>query len=129
MSKVDLAIVDSVRERLVRILEEEGRVQEQRAECGGGGGGAASSYMHFIKLSIKEGTGVEELRQEVMRVLGEVWVILDAMSKRPCGVNKKVGTCVILRATRIIVYCVMICPFIKIHAIRCVDECQNGSPG
>ncbi len=80
VSKVDLAMVDGVRERLVRILEEEGRVQEQRAERGGGGGGAASADMHFIELSTKEGTGVEELRQEVMRVLGEVRVALDAMS-------------------------------------------------
>ncbi len=61
VSKVNLAIVDGVQERLVQILEEERRVQEQRAECGGGGGGAASTNMHFIELSIKEGTGVEEL--------------------------------------------------------------------
>ncbi len=62
VSKVDLAIVDGVRERLVRILEEEGRVQEQRAERGGGGdgGGAPSADMHFIELSIKEGMGVED---------------------------------------------------------------------
>jgi hypothetical protein len=78
--KVDLAMVDSVRERLIRILEEEGRVQEQQAEHDGGGGGAASADMHFIELSTKEGTGMEELRQEVMRMLGKVRVALDAMS-------------------------------------------------
>ncbi len=71
---------EQVRERLVRILEEEGRVQEQRVERGSGGGEAASADMHFIKLSVKEGTGMEELRQEVMRVLGKVQVVLDPMS-------------------------------------------------
>jgi hypothetical protein len=47
--KVDLAIVDGVQERPVWILEEEGRVQEQRVEHGGGGRGAASAEMHFIE--------------------------------------------------------------------------------
>ncbi len=79
-SKVDLAIMDSVRERLVRILEEEGRVQEQRPECSSIGGGAASPNMHFIELSIKEETGAEEMKQEVMRLLGKVQVVLDTMS-------------------------------------------------
>ena len=65
VSKVDLGIVDGARERLVRILEAEGRDQSDR---------------HFIELSIKEGAGVEELRQEVMRMLGEVRVVLDAMA-------------------------------------------------
>jgi hypothetical protein len=48
--KVDLGIVDGARERLVHILEAEGRGQYD---------------LHFIELSIKEGAGVEELRQEV----------------------------------------------------------------
>ena len=65
MSKVDLGIMDGARERLVHILEAEGRGQYDR---------------HFIELSIKEGAGVEELRQEVMRMLGEVCVVLDAMA-------------------------------------------------
>jgi hypothetical protein len=69
-----------VQERLVRILEEEGTVKEQRAERGSRGIGTAFAKMHFIELSIKEGTGIEELRQEVMRLLGKVWVILDALS-------------------------------------------------
>jgi hypothetical protein len=80
VSKVNLAIVDGVRERLVQILEEDGRVQEQRAERSGDGRGAASADMHFIELSIKEGLDMEELRQEVMRVLGKVRVVLDTMS-------------------------------------------------
>ena len=65
LSKVDLGIVDGTRERLVHILEAEGRGQYDR---------------HFIELSIKEGAGVEELRKEVMRMLGKVRVVLDAMA-------------------------------------------------
>lgn len=34
----------------------------------------------YIKLSIHDGTGVEELRSEVLRMLGEVRVVLDAMA-------------------------------------------------
>jgi nucleolar GTP-binding protein len=34
----------------------------------------------YIKLSIKEGTGIDELRAEVLRMLGEVRVVLDAMA-------------------------------------------------
>lgn len=34
----------------------------------------------YIELSIKEGTGVDQLRDEVMRMLGEVRVVLDAMA-------------------------------------------------
>jgi nucleolar GTP-binding protein len=34
----------------------------------------------YIKLSIKEGTGIDELRTEVLRMLGEVRVVLDAMA-------------------------------------------------
>jgi nucleolar GTP-binding protein len=34
----------------------------------------------YIKLSIHEGQGVDELRAEVLRMLGEVRVVLDAMS-------------------------------------------------
>jgi len=68
ISKVDLGIVDGARERLVQILEAE---RQQR-------GGDADHY--FIELSIKEGQGVDELRQEVMRMLGEVRVVLDAMA-------------------------------------------------
>ena len=63
ISKVDLGVVDGARERLVQILEAEG--------------GAPDG---FIELSIKEGQGVEALRDEVMRMLGEVRVVLDAMA-------------------------------------------------
>jgi len=69
ISKVDLGIVDGARERLVDILEEE---RKQHGDDG--------EETYFIELSIKEGDGVEELRQEVMRMLGEVRVVLDAMA-------------------------------------------------
>ena len=46
-----------------------------------GSGSGNNKHEHgIIELSIKEGLGVEELRQEVMRMLGEVRVVLDAMS-------------------------------------------------
>ncbi|KAL9180973.1 hypothetical protein ACHAXT_009778 [Thalassiosira profunda] len=69
ISKVDLGIVDGARERLAQIMEAE---RQQR------GGEASEDY--FIELSIKEGQAVDELRQEVMRMLGEVRVVLDAMA-------------------------------------------------
>jgi len=34
----------------------------------------------YILLSIHEGIGVDELRTEVLRMLGEVRVVLDAMA-------------------------------------------------
>lgn len=34
----------------------------------------------YIKLSIKEGVGIQEVRTEVLRMLGEVRVVLDAMA-------------------------------------------------
>lgn len=58
MSKVDLGIVPGAEEELREIL-----------------GGAP-----FIKLSIHEGTGVDELRTQILRMLGEVRLVLDAMS-------------------------------------------------
>jgi nucleolar GTP-binding protein len=67
VSKVDLGVVDGALERLGSILDAEG-------------GEGAVSERRFIELSIKDGLGVEELRREVMRMLGEVRVVLDAMS-------------------------------------------------
>jgi ribosome-interacting GTPase 1 len=34
----------------------------------------------YIKLSIRDGIGIDELRTEVLRMLGEVRVVLDAMA-------------------------------------------------
>ena len=76
VSKVDLGIVDGAKERLMDILEEE---RLERAKLRGSDNGANDEH-YFIELSIKEGQGVEELRQEVMRMLGEVRVVLDAMA-------------------------------------------------
>ncbi|KAL3767179.1 hypothetical protein ACHAWU_003270 [Discostella pseudostelligera] len=79
LSKSDLGVIDGARERLVHIIEAERRLmQQQQLQRGGGSSHASDKY--FIELSIKEGMGVEELRQEVMRMLGEVRVVLDAMA-------------------------------------------------
>jgi hypothetical protein len=75
VSKTDLGIVDGAKERLAQILEAE---QQQRG--GSNTGDDIDDARYFIELSIKEGQGVEELRQEVMRMLGEVRVVLDAMA-------------------------------------------------
>ena len=74
ISKVDLGIVDGARERLVEIMEAE-RLEKVKKGIDG------DEENYFVELSIKEGQGVEELRQEVMRMLGEVRVVLDAMAK------------------------------------------------
>lgn len=78
VSKVDLGVVDGARERLMDILQEER--DQRRKQRGKDQGEAADDAPYFIELSIKEGQGVEELRQEVMRMLGEVRVVLDAMA-------------------------------------------------
>jgi nucleolar GTP-binding protein len=58
VAKYDLGIVDGATEELEEILD----------------------GVPYIKLSIHEGQGVNELRTEVLRMLGEVRVVLDAMS-------------------------------------------------
>ena len=58
VSKADLGLVEGSRDELEEILD----------------------GTHYLDLSIKEGTGVDELRDEVMRMLGEVRVVLDAMA-------------------------------------------------
>jgi nucleolar GTP-binding protein len=58
VSKYDLGVVDGAMEELEKILD-----------------GAP-----YVKLSIHEGVGVDELRTEVLRMLGEVRVVLDAMA-------------------------------------------------
>ena len=74
ISKYDLGVVDGARERLIEIMEAE-RLEKAKK------GFDVDEENYFIELSIKEGQGVEELRQEVMRMLGEVRVVLDAMAK------------------------------------------------
>jgi nucleolar GTP-binding protein len=58
VSKVDLGIADGTLEELEEILD-------------------GSPY---IRLSIHEGQGIDELRTEVLRMLGEVRLVLDAMA-------------------------------------------------
>lgn len=58
VSKYDLGVVDGSLEELEDILD-----------------GAP-----YIRLSIHEGQGIDELRQEVLRMLGEVRMVLDAMA-------------------------------------------------
>eukprot|EP00980_Cylindrotheca_fusiformis_P011360 scaffold2632_cov86-Cylindrotheca_fusiformis.AAC.1 len=58
ISKIDMGIVEGAEEELNEILD-------------------GSPY---IRLSIHEGQGIDELRQEVLRMLGEVRVVLDAMA-------------------------------------------------
>lgn len=72
ISKVDLGVVDGAVERLLQIIESEKKL--------GSSSGNNNQEHGIIELSIKEGLGVDELRQEVMRMLGEVRVVLDAMS-------------------------------------------------
>jgi nucleolar GTP-binding protein len=58
VSKYDLGIVDGALEELEEILD----------------------GTPYIKLSIQDGMGIGELRTEVLRMLGEVRVVLDAMA-------------------------------------------------
>lgn len=58
VSKYDLGVVDGALESLEEILD----------------------GTPYIKLSVHDGTGVTELRTEVLRMLGEVRLVLDAMA-------------------------------------------------
>ena len=58
VSKVDLGVVNGSLTELEEILDGD----------------------PYIKLSIHDGTGVDELRKETLRMLSEVRVVLDAMS-------------------------------------------------
>lgn len=62
VSKVDLGVVDGALEELQEILR-----QEENAAP-------------YIELSIHEETGMSQLRTEILRMLGEVRVVLDAMA-------------------------------------------------
>jgi len=62
VSKVDLGIVDGALEQLDEILESE------------------ENAVPYVQLSLHEDIGVEELRSEILRMLVEVRVVLDAMA-------------------------------------------------
>eukprot|EP00536_Pseudo-nitzschia_multiseries_P009549 jgi/Psemu1/325692/estExt_fgenesh1_pg.C_2690014 len=61
VSKFDLGTVDGALEELDELIEEN------------------DSNYPYIRLSIHEDVGVDELRRQVLRMLGEVRVVLDAM--------------------------------------------------
>jgi nucleolar GTP-binding protein len=63
VSKYDLGVEDSVLRQLEELLTNED-----------------GTKVPYIKLSIHDGTGVQELRTETLRMLSEVRVVLDAMS-------------------------------------------------
>jgi len=62
VSKIDLGVVDGALEELDEILAKEDNARP------------------YIRLSIHEGIGIGELRTEILRMLGEVRVVLDAMA-------------------------------------------------
>ena len=62
VSKYDLDVVDGAMERLEEILTNED-----------------GTVVPYVRLSIHDGTGVHELRTEILRMLSEVRVVLDAM--------------------------------------------------
>ena len=63
VSKYDLGVEDSVLQQLEEVLTKED-----------------GTKVPYIKLSIHDGTGVQELRTETLRMLSEVRVVLDAMA-------------------------------------------------
>ena len=67
VTKVDLGVDKEAYEELLSILQEE----DGRTEGG--------SKTQVINLSLHEGIGVEELRTEMERMLGDVRIVLDAM--------------------------------------------------
>ena len=65
VSKIDLGTVDGALEELDELMMEEKK--------------NSNNYHHYIKLSVHDDIGVDELRTQVLRMLGEVRVVLDAM--------------------------------------------------
>jgi len=58
VSKIDLGVQEGTREKLMEVLGD----------------------TPFIELSIQEGVGVDELKQNVVKMLSEVRIVLDAMA-------------------------------------------------
>jgi nucleolar GTP-binding protein len=65
VSKIDLGLVDGAIEDLEEILRQDD-----------------GTMVPYVKLSIHEGVGVNELRAEILRMLGEVRVVLDVMAAK-----------------------------------------------
>ena len=74
VSKYDLGVVNGALEELDELMAE------------------SDNNYPYIKLSIHEGIGVDELRKEVLRMLGEVQVVLDAMGGSAAAAASKVKT-------------------------------------
>jgi len=82
ISKYDLGLVDGAMDAYLEIVREEQQLQQQHQEKddGEGGGRIVMGPTKYLNLSILEGTGVEELRDEVLNMLGDVRIVLDAMA-------------------------------------------------
>jgi len=76
VSKVDLGIADGAIEKLEQILMEE----QQSKRSSSGAGDDHENKIKYIRLSVQQGTGLKELRDSVMNMLGEVKIVVDAMS-------------------------------------------------
>lgn len=75
VSKVDLGIVDGAIEKLEAILAEENESRQATYASNDHEG-----RTNYIQLSILQGTGLSELRDAVMNMLGDVKIVVDAMS-------------------------------------------------
>jgi len=76
VSKVDLGITDGAIEKLEQILKEELQAKKSNST----GGDDHENKIKYIRLSVQQGTGLKELRDSVMNMLGEVKIVVDAMS-------------------------------------------------
>ncbi len=84
VSKVDLGIVDGAIEQLENILAEEKKSRQSTLKRDGYEE-EEEDRIKYIKLSIQQGTGLSELRSAVMSMLGDVKIVVDAMS----GLNQQ----------------------------------------
>ncbi len=80
ISPVDLGIADGAMEKLEAILAEEKESRHSIAT-----GSDKDGRKSHINLSIQQGTGLSELRNAVMNMLGDVKIVVDAMS----GLNQQ----------------------------------------
>lgn len=75
VSKCDLEVVDGAVERLEAILRE-----EQNSLLEDNNSNAPDRPIPYILLSIQDSIGVDELRAEILRMLDEVRIVLEAMA-------------------------------------------------
>jgi len=77
VSKCDLAFVDGAMEDLRRILDKENEEKEEERT-------------KMLEISVKNGTGLDELNLEVMKMLEQVRLVLDAMAAVDARTARKV---------------------------------------